>query len=157
MTIPRRTRHEDGTALIITMLLLTLLLALGTSLLATATVEQAIATNERWSEGAFYAAEAAVQTAIDSLTQDGVAAAVPATDLGDDFWYRSGTADSGAATAPVLLGTVEAEGYSAAEGTGYGGGSQFVFEIYQINATGFGPRSAQREVEVQVEVGPRPQ
>jgi Tfp pilus assembly protein PilX len=157
MSRANRPRGENGTALIITMLLLTLLLALGTSLLATATVEQAIAANERWSEGAFYAAEAAVQTQIDALTQGGAAAAVPATDLGDDFWYRSGTADAGAATAPVLVDTIEADGYSAAETSGYSNGASFVFEVYEISATGFGPQSAQREVEVQVSVGPRPQ
>jgi Tfp pilus assembly protein PilX len=153
----REQSGERGAALIITMLLLTLLLALGTSLLATATVEQAIATNERWSEGAFFAAEAAVQTAIDTLAQGGAPAAIPITDLGDDYWYRSGTADDAVPTAPVLVDTVEAEGYSAAEGSGYGGSTTWVMEIYQINATGFGPQSAQREVEVQVSVGPLPQ
>jgi Tfp pilus assembly protein PilX len=150
-------RGERGSALIITVLLLTLLLALGTSLLATATIEQAIATNERWSEGAFFAAEAAVQTAIDTLTQGGAPAAIPITDLGDDYWYRSGGADDVGPTAPTLVATTEAEGYSAAAGSGYGSSTTWVMEIYQINATGFGPQSAQREVEVQISVGPLPQ
>jgi hypothetical protein len=149
---------ERGSALVVTVLLLALLLVLGMTLLATATMESTIAANDRWSEGAFYAAEAAVQTAVDALARDPASASdpVPTTQLGDHYTYRSGSRDDAAAEPPQLLGTTSAEGYSLGTGTGYNA-SGFVFQIYQVNGTGTGPRNAQREVEVQVAVGPVPQ
>jgi hypothetical protein len=150
-------RREDGIALIITMLLLMLLLALGTGLLATATVESAIATNERWSEGAFYAAEAAIQTQVDQLAQGDTDGVVDDTDLGQGFFCRSGGRDDDDPTPPEFIATIEAQGYSVAEGTGYGSGTHFVFDVYQVTGTGTGPRNAAREIEVQVQVGPRAQ
>jgi hypothetical protein len=149
-------RGEQGSALVITVLLVTLLLALGSGLLVTATVESAIAVNESNAEGAFYAAEAAVQATIDQLAQDNVTFTLDELELSDGFSCRSGGVDDAGATPPLLVGSFGAAGYDIGLGNGYSGGSQFVFEIYQVNGTGMGPRNARREIEVQVAVGPRP-
>jgi Tfp pilus assembly protein PilX len=154
MTRSDERRGERGSALIITVLLLSLLLMLGTGLLATATVESKIEANDRWSEGAFYAAESAVQSSIDLLMQGPASAAVVAsTPLGQDYTYRTGRRADTSAQPPTLIGTVNAPNYSTGSSTGYGM-SGFVFQIYQVNGTGLGPRNSQREIEVQVEIGP---
>jgi Tfp pilus assembly protein PilX len=153
--MPDSIARQDGVALIITVLVLALLFALGTGLLATATVESTISVNERWSEGAFYAAEAAVQASIDQIAQGTTDQPVDLTELGDGYTFRSGGRDATDPEPPLLVGTVAAEGYSLGESSGYSGTSvNWVFEIYQINGTGMGPQNATREIEVQVAVGP---
>ena len=57
------------------------------------------------------------------------------------------------AQAPALVGTIPGTGYAVGSSTGYNP-SGYVFQVYQVNGTGMGPRNAVREVEVQVEIGP---
>jgi len=146
---------EQGAALIVALLLMVLLFSLGASLLAVSETENEIAANDQWSEGAFGAAEAAVQVALDQLTRDEESAdeVVDVTGIGDSYSYRSGGRNDAEPQPPELVGTTPATGYSYGSTTGYTS-SGYVFRIYQINGTGNGPRNARREVEVQVEIGP---
>ena len=66
-----------------------------------------------------------------------------------------GNVGSGAAYphGPYLVGEIPEAGYAVGTSTGYSS-SGYVFQIYQIQGTGIGPRNTEREVEVQVELGP---
>jgi Tfp pilus assembly protein PilX len=143
---------ERGSVLIVALLLMVLLFTLGAALLTMAETEGFIATNDVWSEGAFYAAEAAVQEVIDRMP--GNLAAVPVTALGQDYTYRTGGRDDASAQPPQVVATVAGAGFSVSTSGGYNS-TGFVFDVYEINGTGMGPRSAMREVEVQIEYGPR--
>lgn len=148
-------RGEEGSALVIALLLMMLLLLLGGALLVTSEAESLISTNDEWSEGAFYAAEAAVQVAIDQLSPDPASntEVVPLTDIGERFTYRTGGRDDDAPQPPAYVGSMHSSGYNIGAGTGYNT-SEYIFDIYRINGTGAGPRNARREIEVQVQYGP---
>jgi len=147
--------RERGSALVITLLVMVLLLLLGSALLTASDLETHIAANDRWAEAAFFAAEAGVETAIDKIGTDQVVSqeAVPVTSIGDGFSFRSGRRTDTTAQPITFVGSTTASGFSLGAGTGYSGAG-YVYETYQINATGTGPRDTQREVEVQVEYGP---
>lgn len=150
-----RPRSEEGAVIIVALLVMVLLLMLGATLLSVSEDEAAVAVNDQWSEGAFYAAEAAVQQSLDGMSDVSSSAAIDVTPIGDGFTYRTGGRDT-AAAAPTLTGTVSRSGYAVGTTTGYNS-STYVFNLYKINGTGMGPRNAEREVEVEVEVGPMAQ
>ena len=148
-------QDENGSALILVLLLTVLLFALGVALLGMSDTENLIAANDQWSEGAFQAAEGAVQVAVDQLSREAGAddLVVAVTELGDRYTYRSGERDDTEPQPPEFVGTTTSPGFAVSQSTGYNS-SGYVFEIYQINGTGNGPRNTTREVEVQVELGP---
>ena len=139
--------------MVISLLLVVLLFLLGATLLATSETENAIAANDQWSEGAFQAADAAVQVSIDGLDIGTTNQVVEETEIGDVFAFRSGGRDDTEAQPPNLVGEIPEAGYAVGTSTGYSS-SGYVFQIYQIQGTGTGPRNTEREVEVQVELGP---
>ena len=153
MPSTRSTNNESGMAVVIAMLLMVLLLLMGSALLTMSTTESAIAANDQWSEGAFQAADASIQMSIDRLSVGSSDQVVEETELGDFYTFRSGGRDDTEPQPPVLTGTDNGEGYSVDETTGYNS-SQYVFETYVINGTGTGPRNAERQIEVQVRLGP---
>ena len=126
------------------------------ALLATSGTESALAANDYWSEGAFQAAEAAVQVGVNGLAVGTAGQVVDVTQIGDQFQYRSGARGDTSAQPPQLMETIPAAGYAIADGSGYGS-SGYVFLVYRVNGTGNGPRNTQREVEVQVLLGPAPE
>src|SRR5688572_356776 len=63
----RRLRNEDGTALIISLMAMMLLTALGAATVMVSRTETAIANNYRNSQGALYAADAAVERVVQDL------------------------------------------------------------------------------------------
>jgi hypothetical protein len=144
---------ERGSAVVIAMLLVVLLFLLGVALLATSETESAIAANDQWAEGAFQAADAAVQVSIDRLDVGSTDQTVEATALGEVFAYRSGGRDDTEAQPPNLVAELPEAGYAVGTTTGYNS-SGYVFQVYEIQGTGTGPRNTEREVEVQVELGP---
>jgi Tfp pilus assembly protein PilX len=151
----KRTREygERGSALIVVLMVTMLLMLLGVGLLATSETELLIAANDHWSEGAFQAAEAAVQLAVDQLDVGNADDVIEVTPLGDAFAFRSGGRDDDEPQPPEMVGTAPAPGYAVTEGTGYNP-SGYVFAMYRVQGTGIGPRNTEREVEVQVQVGP---
>jgi hypothetical protein len=140
-------------ALVIAMLLMVLLLLMGTALLSVSTTESAIAANDQWSEGAFQAADAAVQLAIDRLNIGETDGIVEVTEIGDFYEFRSGGRWDDEPQPPEFVREDPGEGYSVDEATGYNS-TQYVFETYRINGTGTGPKNAVREVEVMIRLGP---
>jgi Tfp pilus assembly protein PilX len=153
-----RSKGEEGSILVIALLLLVLLSLLGLTLLTVASTEYSIAYNTLWSEGALAAADAGANMGVNQLGANPTTsvAAIAATNLPTTpYNYRSGTkADAGPAPLQFVATRVEA-GYSLSVGTGYNA-SGYAFYAYQINATGFGPppRIARREVEIRAEYGP---
>jgi hypothetical protein len=150
--------HERGSALVVALLLMVLLFTLGAALFTMAETEGVIAANDVWAEGSFYAAEAAVQEAVDQITDDRATLelVVDSSPIGGDYTYRSGGQDDTTPQPPQFVDIVQRAGFAIGGGTGYNPTS-FNFAIYRINGTGTGPRSAVREVEVQIELGPMAQ
>ncbi|MCP3982305.1 MAG: hypothetical protein GY716_23630 [bacterium] len=149
----RDTRGERGSALVIALMVTVLLFVLGAALLATSDTETLIAANDQWSEGAFQAADAAVQVAVDQLDVDNTTAVVSETTIGDVFVFKSGGRDDSSPQPPELMGTAPAAGYTVAQSTGYNN-EGYSFAVYRISGTGTGPRNTEREVEVEVVIGP---
>lgn len=151
-----RSKRESGSILVIALLLMVLLSLLGLTLLTLSATEYNIAYNALWSEGALSAAEAGANMGLNQLGPNVTTsvALVPTTDLPNTLYsYRSGTKAAGAPAPLQFVGTRSEAGYSLAVGTGYNP-SGYAFNTYQVNATGTGPRNAQREVELQAEYGP---
>lgn len=152
-----RVRGETGSVAVIGILMMTLLSLVGTSLLAMSLTENTIASNDLWSEGAFHAAEAGIHAGIDQLSANRTASSqsVPVTTIGARYAYRSGRRSDADPQPLQFAGARTEAGYSIGLGTGYNP-SGYAFHAYQINATGTGPRVAQREIEALAEYGPVP-
>ena len=135
--------------LIVALLLMVLLSLLGVTLLTLSATEHSVAYNGLWSEGAMMAAEAGVNRGVNQISAnaDASVAVINDTGIGPVYNYRSGKKTDPGPTAPVFLYDKVEEGYDL---------SKWRFPVYQINATGSGPRNARREVEVQAEYGPIP-
>jgi hypothetical protein len=149
-------QREAGSVLIVALLLMILLSLLGVTLLTVAATEHSVAFNALWSEGALAAAEAGVNRGLNQLQVNEVASktAIPNTTIGTVYNFRSGSRSDTAPQPLQHVGTRRAEeGYSLAVGTGYNSAG-YAFFVYQINATGTGPRFARREIEVRAEYGP---
>jgi hypothetical protein len=151
-------RSEHGSALVISMALLLLLVVLGASLLALSGVENNISHNDLWSEGALQAAEAGTYTGIEQLQFDREAAVQPVaeTPIGEDYSFRSGGRLAPTAEPLTFLGHQREAGFGIGVGTGYNP-SGYAFARYRINATGIGPRNTRREVEALASYGPVPE
>jgi Tfp pilus assembly protein PilX len=160
-----RVRGQAGSAAVIAILIMALLSLVGTTLLMVSLTENTIASNDLSSEGAFHAAEAGLNVAIDQLGTDTAAStvAIPSTGIGplctpltSCYSYRSGKRTDAAPTTQTFVGTTTMAGYSIGLGGGYNNPTGYVFFVYQLNATGFGPRGAVREIEAQTAYGPVP-
>jgi hypothetical protein len=149
--------QASGSIMVIALLVMALLSLLGMTLLTVGGLGHTIAYNSVWSEGALFAADAGVQRGISQLSQDPAAStqAIPVTALPGNYTYRSGGRSDAGPQPPQYVGDRILPGYAAPSGVGYGT-SGYVFNIYQINATGTGPRNALREIEVRAEYGPTP-
>jgi hypothetical protein len=152
-----RSQRQEGSVLVIALLLMTLLSILGITLLTVASTEHSLAFNGVWSEEALMAAEAGVNRGINQLGANADTSIVKidevSLDAANQFKYRSGHKTPDTAAALGFVGARAESGYSISVGTGYNP-SGYVFHQYQIIATGKGPNNAVREVEVQAEYGP---
>jgi Tfp pilus assembly protein PilX len=147
--------REAGSVLVIALLLMVLLSLLGLTLLTVAATEHTVAFNGLWSEGALTAAEAGVNRGLNQLNANATTSIQPiaTTSITSPYAFRSGHRNDTAPQPLAFVGTRTEAGYSLAVGTGYNPAG-YAFHTYQINATGTGPRNAQREVEVRAEYGP---
>lgn len=144
-TIWHRCTDERGSVLILALYIMALLMATGAVMLRTSASETDIAYNTVWSEGSFYAAEAAVSVGVDLLGPTLVdSVALANTPLGTQY-TRQGNIQ--------FLGTSAQAGYSLGSGTGYNPVG-YVFYTYTVTGTGTGPRAATRGVEVRASFGP---
>jgi hypothetical protein len=156
MRHPDHLSHERGSALVLTLMVTVLLFLMGAAILVTSETDSTIAANDQWAEGAFQAAEAAVQMSVAQLDIGNTTQVVNLTAIGGTYTFRSGGRDDTTPQPPELIRAVSAEGFALPGGTGYAT-SGYVFRIYRIEGTGTGPRNSEREVEVQVALGPSPQ
>ncbi len=146
---------EKGSVMLIALFVMVILSLLGAVFLSLSNTETSVANNALWSEGAFYAAEAGVQSGIDQLSPNMTTStqAIPQTTIGGSYTYRSGTMTDTTPQPLQFIRSRKASGYSAEIGTGYNPAG-YSFYIYQMNVTGSGPRNARSEIEVQAEFGP---
>lgn len=140
-----RWSDERGSVLVLAIFIMALLLAAGLIMLRMSASETDIAYNTVWSEGSFYAAEAALSVGIDqlgpTLVNDLAMAAAPL----DTQYSRMGNIQ--------YRGTSPQAGYSLSSGPTYNQ-QGFYFLNYTVTGTGTGPRNAQRQVEVRATFGP---
>jgi len=154
-----RLNRQRGSVLMIALFVLIILSLLGTVLLTLSGTEHTVAYNAIWSEGAFAAAEAGIQRGLNQLSANPTTSILPIPQtgsyltIGTNYNYRSGRKTDTSPQNLTFKGSRVEPGYSIAIGTGYNP-SGYVFQSYQINATGAGPRSSQRELEVLAEYGP---
>ncbi len=148
-----RTKGETGSILVIALFLMILLSLLGVTLMSVAAIEHSVAFNALWSEGALMAAEAGVAQGVNNLSPISTEAvkAVPSTAIGGMYSFRSGRKSDAAATQQTYVSD-----RAGGEGCSIDIKHPCVYYIYDIRATGTGPRSAVREVEVRAEYGPIP-
>lgn len=148
-------RKDEGSVSLMAMFVLLALSLLGLVLLSSSSMESRVSVNSLWSEGAFSAAEAGVHRGIDQLSPNPTTSiqTIPVTSIGGSYSYRSGRRTDASAQPLQYIGSQPESGYSIDTGTGYNA-SGYVFNVYQINATGQGPLNTQREIEVQAEYGP---
>ena len=142
-----RWSDERGSVLVLALFIMALLMATGMIMLRMSTSETDIAYNTVWAEGAFYAAEAAIAVGIDQLGPTLVAdVPMAATALGTDY-TRMGVVQ--------FLGPTQQPNFALGSGVqGYSNSASFYFNQYRIAGTGTGPRSAQRQLEIQATFGP---
>ena len=148
-------RNQRGSVLMIAMFVLIVLSLLGMALLTLSGTESNIAYNGLWAEGSLAAADAGVQTGLNQLSANPTTSiqAIPVTAIGGTYQFRSGHRADAGPQPLTFKGTRLESGYSIAIGTGYNA-SGYAFQSYQINATGSGPKNAQREIETLAEYGP---
>ncbi len=154
--LPRlRATRTAGSVLLVALLCMFVLSVLGTVFLGISLTEHNITYNAVYSEGAFTAAEAGIQAGVAQLSPDTTAStqAIPSTTFAASYSYQSGHRSDKNPQALQFVGKRIEPGYNLSRGTGYNP-SGYTFHSYQINVTGAGPRTAQREVEVLAEYGP---
>lgn len=144
----RQGADERGMVLVIALFIMAILLMTGVFLVRMSSTEGDIAYNAMYSEGSFYAADAAINVGLDqvtpTLTTGAIDCAEPPLTCPASFSY-DGTVN--------FSGTTRLPGYSIGSGTGYNPGG-FVFYTYLVRGSGTGPRRAQRQIDVQAAYGP---
>jgi hypothetical protein len=148
----RHCSNERGIALVIALSIMALLLVSGVFLLRMSSIEGDIAYNAVWSEGSFFAADAGINVAVDTIAPTVQDCTVARTALGGGFDYQVQNFTPPANTG-CFGGTQQQAGYSLGSGTGYNP-SGYVFYNFGFLGSGFGPRSAQRAIEAQATYGP---
>jgi hypothetical protein len=133
-------------ALVMALFIMAILLAAGSVLVRMSATEGDIAYSTMWSEGSFFAADAAINVGLNQgVTPTNVTtSAVTQTTIGGSFTYQGNVTFSGTNNQP---------GFALGSGTGYNPGG-FVFYNYAVTGSGTGPRSAQRTIDVVATYGP---
>jgi hypothetical protein len=152
---PESRSGERGATLILVLFVVLILSTLVMALLGIASSDNVVAHNDLWTEGAFYAAEAGLNTGIAQLSANPTSstAAIPSTTISGSYAFRSGTRSDTSAQPLVFISVQPRSGYSMGGGSAYNPNG-YLFYSYRINATGTGPRNAQREIEALAEYGP---
>ena len=143
---------ERGIALVIALSIMALLLVSGVFLLRMSSMEGDIAYNTVWAEGSFFAADAAINVAVDTIAPNVQDCTAARTAIGNGFEYQVQN-NTPPGNTSCLAGTQQEAGYSLGTGTGYNP-SGFVFYTFGFSGSGFGPRSAQRTIDAQATYGP---
>ena len=147
MRPPRRS--ESGAALLLTVLVLAFLSLIGLAALGTVTRDQQVAGFQNRRKAAFYAAEAGVAKAMETLTTN-QNPSIPTTDIGDSTIYPYGLPSFQAdptVTDPVeILGTAAFPGMSL--NLGQGGAPTYQIGYWKIRVQGNAPGGSVAHLEV---------
>lgn len=144
-----RARREGGAALVIALFLLVMMGMVGVYALDTVALDQQVAGFQNQKRVAFYAAEAAVAEALDTLASTGTPD-VSAGTMGDSSIYPYGQPGYGldtTATTPIEpLGGAAMEGMNLA--IDQGGSSKFTLQTWKIRVEGSSPAGSVSRIEV---------
>lgn len=146
----RQCRDERGIALVIALSIMALLLVSGVFLLRMSSIEGDIAYNTVSAEGSFFAADAAINVAVDTIAPNVQSCAGTQTAIGNGYTYQ---VQNTPPNTTCFAGTQQEAGYSLGSGTGYNP-SGYVFYTFAFTGSGTGPRSAQRTIDAQAAYGP---
>jgi hypothetical protein len=119
-------------------------------LLRVASIDRDVASNAVAAEGSFFAADAAINVALDTIAPDVHNCASPRTALDGGYAYQVLNTPPHAS---CFAGTQREAGYSVGNGTGYNPAG-YVFYTFAFTGLGTGPRSAHRTIEARATYGP---
>ena len=119
-------------------------------LLRVVSIERDVAASTVAAEGTFFAADAAVNVALDTIAPYIESCATSRTPLGGGYAYQ---VLHTAPNASCFAGTQRLAGYSIGQGTGYNA-TGYVFHTFAFTGVGTGPRSTQRTIEARALYGP---
>jgi hypothetical protein len=149
----RRTQpraQERGLVLAIALSAMAALLVGAVILLRVVSIERDVAGSSVSAEASFFAADAAINVALDTIGPDVHSCATGRTPIGGGYTYQ---VVSTPPNTSCFAGTERLAGYSVASGTGYNT-SGYVFYTYAFTGVGTGPRSAQRTIDARAVYGP---
>lgn len=145
----RERRHEQGSAMLIAVMLMVLMGLIGAAALETVSRDRQVAGYQFRKKAAFYAAEAGVSKALETLITGGTAS-VPTTSLGDTSMYPHGqpaySFDGPAADAVDDLGKGAYPGMNLS--LGQDGTPKFVMQMYRIRVRGTAPGGSLSKLEI---------
>ena len=146
----RRARGERGLALLVALSAMAVLLVGAVIMLRMASDDRDVGENTVAAEGSFFAADAAVNVALDTIAPDAQICATGRTPLGGGYAYQVVNTPPNRS---CFAGTQHEAGYSIGNGTGYNSAG-YVFYTFTFTGVGTGPRSAQRTIDVRAAYGP---
>ena len=146
----RHRPDERGLALVIALSAMALLLVGAVVLLRVVSIERDVAVSSVSAEGSFFAADAAINVALDTIGPDVEICASSRTPIGGGYAYQVLNTPPNVS---CFTGTQRSVGYSVGSGTGYNP-SGYVFYTYAFTGLGTGPRSAQRTIDARAVYGP---
>jgi Tfp pilus assembly protein PilX len=146
----RGCRDECGLVLVIALSAMAVLLVGAVVLLRVVSIDRDVAASTVAAEGSFFAADAAINVALDTIAPDVESCASGRTPIGGGYAYQVLNTPPNTS---CFAGTQRVAGYSVGSGTGYNP-SGYVFYTYAFTGLGTGPRSAQRTIEARAVYGP---
>jgi Tfp pilus assembly protein PilX len=130
-------KHQQGSALLIVMIVMAMMGIIGFAALESVTRDQRVAGFLKRKKIAFFAAEAGVASALYALKTNGNPTFAQAT-VGSTSWFEHGlptySMDTSGGAASTHLGPGKLEGYNMQ--LGQGGATQFSLEIWEVNVIG---------------------
>jgi Tfp pilus assembly protein PilX len=149
-TLWRRCRDQRGLALGIALSVMAVLLVGAVVLLRMVSLDRDVVLNAVSAEGSFFAADAAINVALDTIAPDVASCASARTTLGSGYAYQVLNTPPNTS---CFAGTQREAGYSVGNGTGYNP-SGYVFYTFAFTGLGTGPRSAPRTIDARAAYGP---
>jgi hypothetical protein len=146
----RRWRDERGLAVVIALCVMAVLLVGAVVLLRMVSLDRDVVLNAVSAEGSFFAADAAINVALDTIGPDVESCATPRTTLGGGYAYQVVHTPPNTS---CFAGIRREAGYSLGNGTGYNP-SGYVFYTFAFTGLGTGPRSAPRTIDARAAYGP---
>ncbi|MCA9512472.1 MAG: pilus assembly PilX N-terminal domain-containing protein [Myxococcota bacterium] len=145
----RNGKSERGAALVVAMFLLLLMSFVGIYALDTVALDRQVAGFQNRKRIAFYAAEAAVAEALDSLETTGTPS-VGGGNMGDTTLYPYGTPSY--AVDPTVANPIAPIGAAGSEGMnlsiGQGGAAKFNLQTWRIQVQGTEPGGTTARIEI---------